>query len=148
MNVSALASEPTREVRDVVTTYSEENTNNAVATQSVSDAGGFWLNGKYYSCSTNFCWTKSSNTLYYGGMYSTTAANTQRNYTLSIKANTTANGYITYKGSGSNSGTNTLYQKKLITVKQALDTPNCKAWAGSCTIYYGSTLKWTGAVYN
>lgn len=144
--ISALASEPTKEV--VENSYDTSSARDSIAPQSVSDAGGFWVNGKYYSCSTSFCWTKSSNTLYYGGMKSTTAANTKREYSLTVKANTTANGYITYSGKGSNTGTNTLSQSRLITVQQALDTPNYKSWAGSCKIYYGSTLKWTGAVYN
>lgn len=118
-----------------------------VSTYNVADTGSFWVNGKRYTCSTNFVWTKSSSTLYYGGMYSNTAASTKRNYSLAVKANTPANGYITYSGSGSNNGTGTLYQKKMITINRTLDTPNYKSFSGSCKIYYGSTLKWTGSIY-
>ena len=118
-----------------------------IAAASTSATGSFYVNGKRYTCSTNFIWSKSSDTLYYGGMYSNTAAETTRTYSLAVKANTTANGYVTYSGSGSTEGTGTLYLRKLVIVKQALDTPNYKSWSGSCKIYYGSTLKWTGVIY-
>lgn len=114
---------------------------------NISQTGGFFVNNKYYSCSTSFVWTKASTSKYYAGMYSFTEASTTRKYSLSVKANTRSNGYITYSGTASNTGTNTLYQKKIITINQPLNSPNYKSWAGSCQIYYNNVLKWTGAIY-
>lgn len=123
-----------------------ENDINTVSS-NISQTGSFFANNRYYSCSTSFVWDASSASKYYAGMYSYTEASTTRKYALSVKANTRSNGYVTYSGTASNTGTYTLYQKKIITISQPLGSPNYKSWSGSCQIYYNKVLKWTGAIY-
>lgn len=117
-----------------------ENSEAEITPRALAQSGSFYVNGKRYTCSYKFLWKKSSNSLYYAGISSTTSANTKRAYDLQIVANTTNDGYINYDKSSSQSGTGTL-SKYFVTIARSLDTPNYKGVGGFCKFYYGSTMK-------
>lgn len=104
--------------------------------RAVSCNGAFYINGKRYTCQTEFSWQKKKNTLYYAGIITNTKAKTQRVYSLKVVANTTHNGYKTYSGKKTTVSSKEDKQTTLVKIPEALDAVRYKGYTGSCTYSY------------
>lgn len=101
------------------------------------------VGGKLYTCRSTFTWTKSSDTLYYGGMQTNCKATTTRKNTLNVLANTAHNGYVTYTGTSTAKATGLCDHKKMVTVNQKLSGIGYKGFTGKSEYYYDGVLKCT-----
>lgn len=146
-NMTVLANESSNELVAHSETSSTEEEIEPYVSQVLYASGTITINGKKYDCSTKFVWTKNSSTLYYAGMWSSCVANTKREYSVSVKANTTYNGYKTVSGSASYSGKGEHKNAHIAKVPYELDSPNYINMGGTCKISYGGKVLWTGVVY-